>query len=526
MATLFQSDTKGINAKICKAFEKFGKIESVDDVNSSTAKAKTNVHEVYVTFERSEDAYNAFIENRNDTKSSDEIITVLPIDTWKIAPNISKDDEVCTLSRRITEVDEDGSPQYIYRMFITRGMLLRVFEAFLRVSKEFLNGLDLYYELDEEYDNSSGDESDESEVTVCTQKTEETEAEPEYESDNDECVDGSGDDSVQSDESDEEPEKDCLKNHEFEKRVAEVIVDNLGAKFESLTIRKDEIAVELLQWFAPALKQVQKLAIHTESNCSILYALPSYCPSATSFHLDGVNWTGDFEDFTAQAWPSLQELYLDVSNDTDENKQKFRTFIELNPQLISMQIDSAIDLDTLAVIGQKTVGLNNLAIKRSSFEGLNCMLDNLAGLTELNGLKITALNVEKDHLNGLVKCAKRLSRLQNLELITIFINCQSAGNEDFKHLSEFCITHHNNCKCHGPNRVISLRNRDIEIPEESSVLVLIVNTKPPSNSADSTLEADILATFKKANKFFPNIIEHVELAEKDNHVYIQISSDR
>lgn len=316
----FQSDTKGINEKIRVAFEKFGTVESVEDVNSSTAKAKPDVHEAYVTFQRSEDAYKAFIKNRNETKSSDEIITVLPIDTWKIVPSLSKSDEISELSKRITKVNEEATPQYIYRMCITPGMLLKVFESFLRVSISFLQGLDLYYELEEEYSAKSDEETEvfsETEVDFDT-KTEQEEG---------------SDDEDDEEEEEQEPETECLNHHEFEKRIAEIVVKNLGPKFETLTIRKDEIVADMLQWFGPVLAKIKTLTIHTDSDCSILYALASYCPNVTSMNLNGEVWTGDFEDATVVAWPSLQELHVDVCDATEENNRKFKKFIELNPQI-------------------------------------------------------------------------------------------------------------------------------------------------------------------------------------------------
>ncbi|XP_055304260.1 uncharacterized protein LOC129569451 [Sitodiplosis mosellana] len=523
-------DTSRINASICKAFERFGKIDSVENVNGANAKAKPDVHEAYITFNRSEDAYKAFVDNRNDTKSSDELITLLPIDTWKVAPVQSKDDELTELSRRIEDVDEDEDPRFIYRMYITPAMLLKVFRAFLRISKSFLNGLDLNYELDE-----SDDESDESDDELFDKETVKYDPESDASEQTDQTEESTSqeateneDESSDSEETDPDAELDCLNNHEFEKRISEVIVKNLGPKFETLSIRKDHISWEMLQWFAPVLKQLNKLTIHIVSNCNILYAMPSYCANVQSFHLDGNEWDGEFEQMPAESWPSLKELYLNIITWNDEDKHKLQQFIELNPQIMSLQIESPIDLDLLATIGKKLVDLNTLAFVRSDFEGLNIVLDNLAGLTEMHGLKMSALKVEKNHLNGLIKCAKRLSRLQHLHLITIFLNCESDIDEDndFKHLKEFCITHHYNCKCHGPNRVVSFRDNDIEVPEESAVLALIVNTKPPTDSIDKSMEMEILATFKKTTKFFPNIIEHIELADKTNHIYIQISSNR
>lgn len=218
-----------------------------------------------------------------------------------------------------------------------------------------------------------------------------------------------------------------------------------------------------------------------------------------------------------------------------EGNRKLQQFIEANPQLHTLQIDSIIDLEIVTAIGKTLKELNALAFVRPSFEGLNLLLDNLTGLTKLNGLKFSALEVKKGDLSALAKCAKRLCRLPKLQLITIFMNCEPGGgsdnegddyndDEDFEHLKEFNITHHHNCKCHGPSRILSFDKNKIEVPEHSSVLVLIVNTKPPCTSKDKTLKASILKAFKKTTKYFPNIIEEIQQPEEDNYLYIQISS--
>lgn len=218
----------------------------------------------------------------------------------------------------------------------------------------------------------------------------------------------------------------------------------------------------------------------------------------------------------------------------NEGNRKLQRFLELNPQIHTLQIDSIIDLEILTAIGKTLKDLNTLAFVRPNFEGLNLMLDNLTGLTNLNGLKFSALEVKKSDLNALAKCAKRLSRLPQLQLITIFMNCEpDAGDgddsndaEDFEHFKEFNITHHHNCKCHGPNRILSFDKKKIEVPEESAVLALIVNTKPPCASKDKTLKPSILKAFKKTTKYFPNIVAEIQQSEDDSYLYIQISSNR
>lgn len=105
-----------MNGSILKAFEKFGEIKSVESVKTKAALDKSDVHEAYVTFFRSEDAYKAFIENRKEKKSSEEVISVLPVDSWKVLPIPTKTDELSEVSLRITKVKDEEDPHFFYRM--------------------------------------------------------------------------------------------------------------------------------------------------------------------------------------------------------------------------------------------------------------------------------------------------------------------------------------------------------------------------------------------------------------------------
>lgn len=466
--------------------------------------------EVYVTYFRSEDAFKAFKANRDAEKCSKEVISVLPIDTWRTATRSKNGDVLNELSSRIGDIDDDCEPShFIFKMHLTPGMLLKIFRLFLETSSDFLSGLDLNYDgLDSPDDDDDENKAQNQSTKKSTSKLA--------------CESG------------------CLEKREFEKRIAEIVVQYMGPKFEILTIQKDNVSAIMIELFAPVFKQLKTLTIHAVSGCSILYALPIYCPKLSSLHLDGDEWQGDFVQLDPILWPSLKDLYLNVYDLEDEEtsddkwklceefREKLRKFIELNPQLETLQIDSAVDIDTLTTIGKNLKELHTLAFLRQNFEELNAVLDNLNGLKKLVGLKFSAYEVEKNDLNALSKCAKRLSRLRELQLITIFFNCKpgTEAEEDFVYLKEFSITHHFDCKCHGAKRTLSFDGYDVAVPNDSAVLVLIVNTKPPKMSADKTLEADILKAFKKTNKFYPNVIENLEQEERENYVYIQISSNR
>lgn len=525
-----------MESSIIKAFEQFGPIESVESASRMVVILDT--YEMYVTFVHSVDAYKAFISNRNGKKSADNIISVLPIDTWKIA---DKDVELPEIFHRMSRIEEDGEPQRILKFDITGGSLLRIFEACMRKLGPVVDGLDIYFQLDQSmYESSDEEGGDSGNVSQNTVKFNENDAETQQSVKEQVDTEPQTDpqpltEAVRQSKQDLQPkqlesntESNSLENYEFEKRVAEVWVKHLHKRLETLSLRKFNISRDLIGWLAPILKQCKKLLIDIKADCNILYALHEYCPNVTNFHLDGDEWNGDFEHITAKPWPSLKELYLNIASCTDDLQRKFRLFIAMNPQMTVLQIESVVDVDTVAVIGQSLLNLNTLAFVRDDFKQLHRVADNLVSLTELRGLKITALEVEKEHLNKLSKCAKRLSQMHHLHLSTIFLNLLpgTAYLEDFRHLSEFCIIHHHNCKCHAPNRVLSFEDTYVRVPNDSSVLVLIVNTKPPQTSGDPTLDESIQREFDKTAKFFPNVIETVILQEENNWVYIHISSNR
>lgn len=527
----FQSDTKLVNAAILKVFTKFGQIQSVERVSSSTA-YKPDIFEAYIEYRYSEDAYNAFIANRNDSKSSEEVITVLPMNTWKTKRKISPLEELAEMKRRIAYIEnEKDKTQFIYKMVLTPGMLLKVFRQFIRESKEQLTGLFLHYELDPLDSDDENDEDDENSSVESDSECKEKAA--------------AIDTDKQKSESKSGPtiETNCIAQHEFEKRIAEVVVKNIGKKFTTLLLKKRSVSKEMLQWFAPVLKQLIDLRIHSDFDCSILYALHEYCPNVRSFHLEGNGWEGEFDQTAAENWPSMKDFYLNISDMDDdilcnEGNRKLQKFIEVNPQIRTLQIDSVVDLEIVTAIGKTLKDLHTLAFVRPNFEGLNSVLDNLTSLTKLHGLKFSALEVKKGDLNALTKCAKRLSRLPELQLITIFMNCEpdyggggdgsdnDNDEEYFGHLKDFNISHHQDCVCHGPHRILSFDKKKIEVPENNAVLALIVNTRPPCATKDKTLKATILKAFKKTTKYFPNIVEQTQQAEEDSYLYIQISSNR
>lgn len=504
---------------IRKAFSQFGTVKCVENVSGSSPKKMNDVHEAYVLFEKTEDAYKAFMANRDGQRSSDEIVSVLPVNTWKVKPAQSQSEELSELSRRIANIDnEDDDSQFVYKMYLTPGMLLRIFRLFIRSSKDFLTGLYLHYPIDDESIHSDDDDSS---TNDSDSETKASSAAAAIEK-------------LLSNLKDPDIDKNCITSYEFEKRIAEVVVKHIGKAFNMLTIQKCTISMEMLLWFAPVLKRIKTLRIHTEYDCSILYALSGFCPNVSSFYMDGEGWDGDFVDRPVEKWPSLNSLSLNVCEMDDEvlcneGNRKLQRFIEANPQITVLQFESVIDLEIVSSINKTLKNLNTFAFVRQNFENLNLMLDNLMGLTKLQGIKFTALEVKKNDLNALVKCAKRLSRLPDMQLITIFLNCEpnteDEEEEDFDHLKDISITHHFDCKCHGPNRTISFDEFDVEVPYDSLVFVQVINTKPPALSKDKTLKASILKTFKKSSKFFPNVIKQIEQPDDDNHLFIHISSN-
>ncbi|XP_031618972.1 uncharacterized protein LOC116338061 [Contarinia nasturtii] len=533
-----------LNKKIGEAFAQFGKIEVVQTV----CNCSPTDHDVYVTFERSEDAYKAFMHNRFKQKVSNDLDYVMPIDTWKISTRQTKLEEVNALSKRITDVDNEN-PQCIFRIDITGRFLLKFFRSLLRLCAFSIEGLDLAYKLapgDEDYEESSSleffpvgeaikeverdekddeDTDDETDASECSVETV-VPQNPEP----DDYFDMEIETDIYGDEYDANMEDGyyCLEDYEFEKNIAEIVCNKVGPKFKTLTIRHEYITPCMLASFVPVLQMLHTFNIHTEYNGNLFFVLPAYCPQVRSFHLNGIDMDGDFNEAPVLKWPTLHELYLCTSDSDVKFLEKFRKFIELNDQLEALQVECDLDIPTIQTIGRTLKNLTTLALIRRTFEGLNGLLDSVVGLSELRGLKLSVLKVERHHLNALGKCAKRLCRMPNMQLNTIFLNCETETDEKekFKNLEEFSISHHYNCKCHGTERIVIFQNKCVKVPFDSNVLVLIVNTKKPIKTADRKLEADIMAAFRKTTKFFPNTVEYLEMESKNNYIYIQVGSDK
>lgn len=310
-----------------------------------------------------------------------------------------------------------------------------------------------------------------------------------------------------------------------------------------------------MKLFEPAFDQITTLNIHTRYNGNLFFALPRLCPLLQSFQLDGdffffLNlftfhfqlspitltlsfcltgdlWTGDFDHYQPVEWKTLTELYLCTRISDEEVNEKIRKFIELNPQITALQIEFDLEVETIATIGRSLKDLRTLAVVRSTFEGVNSLVDTVVGMSYLQGLKISVMEAEKTQLNILAKCAKRFSRMSKLMLVTIFLNCfpDTKKPEKFYRMEEFSLTHHYDCKCHRKERILTFGGRSVDVPFESNAMALVINTKNPKKSADKNLESDIKSALKKVNKFYPTIHDFIECDQGSNFVYSQVSSN-
>lgn len=465
-------------------FEAYGSVQSVDTVNKESIGANaiktSDVQEAYVTFAQSEDAYNGFMANRRGSKA----IKVLPADTWRQpGVNVIPFEEVkatnpdcgekVSISDGFKNMCDCG--QMVMTVHLRQPLCLkRVLEAF-RPMKNRINHSKIIFDVQP----------------------------------NDIHV-------------------NCLTNDEYVKRAIQVICTCTGERLKELTIYDVKtMTIDLLDDLAPMLQRLEHLTLTINSNASVLYALPEYCPNLTDLSLNSMSWDGECSDSVVQSWPSICDLTLagnlKIDNET-ETGENFQRFIELNPQLKSLQLDTIVDNAMFTTITKHLPNLTHLGFGRMTYDDIERPLDQLDQLKHLISLKISTLKVEKNGLIAMQTCAKRFRKMEKLKTAILFQNLEpdTLQKEEYVRLFSVAMKEHDGCVCHGSQRTLEIENHMIKLPKDRPVLIVCVNTKN-FDSADIALMPKVIIGFEQTKQFYPNVIDKILVEGEDNFLSIYVS---
>ncbi|XP_031619260.1 uncharacterized protein LOC116338267 [Contarinia nasturtii] len=481
-----EGDAMTCNKIIREHYEAYGDIEFVEVVNEESP---FDIHEAYVTFARSEDAYYAFMAGRRGTKA----IQLLPADTWR-QPGVelrlpeqikAKNDDFECEDITVSELINDETHMckcatVVPTIHLRQPMGLKsVLECF-KPMKERVEHVNIVFDFvpTDMYIN-------------------------------------------------------CLTDREYVKRAIQVISKIIGDRFNELTITKaDTITLELLDALAPMLKLTETLTLEIENNASVLYVLVDYCPNLIDLVMTSKTWSGECSDAIARHWPSIVRLViegqLNIGGDTNDNA-KLQQFIELNSQLEQIELNTLININVIRSIAEHCKDVYSLATVHANYNDIDAIVDLLAQMKHLSSVKLSFLKVQMDELNVLATCAERFSKMKQLKLVTLFQNLEPPQNQQFLRLFTYSVKVHDGCSCHGPNvRKLQLGgiNKMLDLPENRPVFATFINTfNLKDNNADMDLLVAPIIAFEKAKKFFPNIVDGTPIIinDEDNSLCIHVS---
>lgn len=331
-----------------------------------------------------------------------------------------------------------------------------------------------------------------------------------------------------------QPEGDlenCISNEQYFKRVVQVLAISIGQQYHDMSISGvDALSIQMLKDLAPLLRPLKVLSLKTKSNASILYVLSEFCPIISVVIITANSWEGECIAAIPQHWPSISTLVikgkLTIDSDT-EIGIKFQRFIGMNKHLNMLHLDVVVDYRLCKVIAKNLKSLKTLTIARETYDGIIPILD-VFDTKHLTNISFIILNVDKNGFGEMINCTRRLRQMKKLKSATLIQNFDSetlSREEQFNHLVSL-VKYHENCQCHAPDRVVEFNfdeMDEVNLPRNNKpVLVTIVNVKSTIQPIEQA--KIIIDAFKKTMQFYPNKIKTIKLDIDDYCKFINVCS--
>lgn len=477
-------------------FKAYGKVESVESVHTKNEDATdtnaTDVHEACVTFASAVDALNAYAPGSSDSK----VIKMRPVESSRKSGVVGNAHAETTSANPYCGCDEeDVSFSDALKGFCDCGKLKVT--VTLRQCLNLKNLFENFRPLKKRINHY--------EIVFDTEP--------------------------------KDSQANCLSDAEYVKRAIQVLCTCVGERFNELTLRDAEsISLELLDSMAPMLQRLETLSLHVETNASVLYALPKFCPNLADMDLVSMSWDGECSGTDIQQWPSLQVLHIgqiEIDSDT-ESGEKFHRFIELNPQLDLLHLDTIVDIGTFSVISDSLPNLSLFSFVRKSYDDIELILDQLAEMKQLASVKVNVLTVEKNEITKLATCAERFRQMKQMKLATLFQNYEpdTDPKEEFTRVFTCAVKQHDGCHCHGNERVLEIIDLEdveteecttVKLPKDRPVFVACINTKNDEDTADAQLLLKVYLGCESTKQFYPNVINRYLVRDEDHILIYYIS---
>lgn len=291
---------------------------------------------------------------------------------------------------------------------------------------------------------------------------------------------------------------------EYEQRATFKVASQVSANLQSLTVRRNkdrEMPMELVYALRPALKHLTRLEWYTSCTCDILDALRTLCPKLQELivHMQGIVCAQKSQHNSLE-FPSLEYFhYHNVY--IDEGQTLLRRFVECNPQLKHLSL-GITDPKLLEALAEHSVALEHLEIWRRPFaeNGVDRILGLLRNLPKLQTLILRYSST--NDLDDVRRQSKQLSRVTQVKVIVVIRNIRASwgGHTDLvPYLHHFVevLTQNNVLSIKiGPN------TRHIQMVDGRRYLVNVVNTRQAIDSWYPNLHDHIVDGMKSISGYF------------------------
>lgn len=315
---------------------------------------------------------------------------------------------------------------------------------------------------------------------------------------------------------------------EHEERVTFKILQNIGPKLTKLIIRQPTgqmLTSKIVKLFVPIFQQITILEWDSEFNCDTIQDLQALCPCLTSLILKKRIFTCKSDHETAGLdWSSLTnvETFQYMSSLDSPCQQFFERFIQSNPQLKRLKLTN-VNENLFWVISQFSQNLEYLEMLQNSNECDIYSQSTLDLIRSMGNLKVLVIRMKTTkYLKDIENQIKCLSRMKHLKLIILVRNYTPPWSRE-----SFPLAHYwTNISIEGHKLKMRIGDNtaNIEFSNEKLTLVNVINTNNPNDSSYERLQRDIRCIFGISEQYLPEFQQQLIFENSDCVQHIHVSS--
>lgn len=486
--------------EIQHAFRSFGPIESVNIVNVSE-----RIAEAYILYEKSQNAFNAFLAIQNGIMDLPRMLQMIPADTWHQSDLVPMWTTIDPSKCFITNLNDD--------------CLLEMFKYLdLDAAVKMSNVCTRFKRLLDQYHFPKVKRYTVFIFNVSLNTLRQTMK----------CI---GPHLAQLDlkyRNFAKQPSNCIKT-EHEERTTYNVFQNIGNNLKQLSIHMPEVrkpSNNLIELFVPALRQITSLEWDVVFDCETIEQLRELCPCLETLRLSKRIFTcGSHHNTTDLHWPTLKnfKMFQYMSALNTPCQRFLQLFIQSNPQLKRLKLTN-VNKQLFESVTEFSKNLEHLEMLQN-FDLCDIHSEPMLHLLQnLPNLKVIVVRVKMtEFLSDVLNQIRCLSQMKHLELIVLLRNYSPPiwPLEHFPHAHFY-----SDIMIEGNKMTLNINENtsDFYFSDGNTTLVNIIYSNNPRESSHFTLQREIQATFNSSEAYSPNLRQSITFENSDCYQHIRVSS--